>query len=277
MEIVFHKMHGLGNDFVLLDCRQTHFSLTAKQIRDLGNRRTGVGFDQLLVLEASSMSHASARYRIFNQDGTSAEHCGNGVRCVAKYLHERLSGTPHKITVEIADQAFELVILDNGDVRVDMGAPKFEPAAIPAAFDQRALRYSIQIEQQQQELGAVSMGNPHAVFATRNISSAPVEAIGAALQKSDYFPAQVNVGFMEIIDRKHIRLRVWERGAGETQACGTGACAAAVVGRLWGELDEQVDVDLAGGKLQIEWTGKDADSVWMTGPASYVFEGRMTI
>ena len=277
MELAFHKMHGLGNDFMLLDCRRDPFSLATEQIRSLGNRRTGVGFDQLLVIETSALKGVDARYRIFNQDGTAAEHCGNGVRCVAKFLHERLTGNPRTIIVEINGQKFELSILGNGEVRVDMGAPVFEPAAIPATFKHRADKYILGLGTEDIEFGAVSMGNPHAVLMVKDIQQAPVEEVGTALQFCDNFPNQVNVGFMQVVARDSIRLRVWERGAGETQACGTGACAAVVIGRIWNELDEEVTVGLTGGNLQIEWNGIETDSVWMTGPASYVFEGRMTI
>ena len=277
MEILFHKMHGLGNDFMLLDCRESAFSLTETQMRTLGDRKTGVGFDQLLVIENSTAPGAHARYRIFNQDGSAAEHCGNGVRCVGKFLHERLADHPRKIVVEIAEQTFELAILDSGDVRVDMGPPILEPSAVPSGFHRRALRYTLELDGKRRELGVVSMGNPHAVFEVDDLESAPVETIGKALQQCATFPQQVNVGFMQNMSRNAIRLRVWERGVGETRACGTGACAAVVVGRLWGELDEAVTVSLTGGDLHIDWTGVDTDPVWMTGRASYVFEGRMTI
>ena len=277
MEILFHKMHGLGNDFMLLDCRTSPFNLTEAQMRALGDRKTGVGFDQLLVIEDSAAPGAHARYRIFNQDGSPAEHCGNGVRCVGKFLHESLATHPQKIVVEIAEQTFELAILDGGDVRVDMGPPILDPVAIPSAFERRDLKYALEVGGEQRVLGAVSMGNPHAVFEVGDVDSAPVETIGKALQNCAVFPQQVNVGFMQNTGRNSIRLRVWERGVGETRACGTGACAAVVVGRLWGELDEAVTVSLTGGDLHIDWTGIDTDPVWMTGRASYVFEGRMTI
>lgn len=277
MDLVFHKMHGLGNDFVLLDCRQQAFTLTASQIDFMGDRRTGIGFDQLLVIESSTRARVHANYRIFNQDGSSAEHCGNGVRCVAQFLHERLPDHPHTIVVEIAGKLFELKVLDDGRIRVDMGAPIFEPSQIPARFDQRALKYTVEINGEQRELGAVSMGNPHAVLRSNNVEGAPVMALGTALQTSEYFPAQVNVGFVENRARNDIRLRVWERGVGETRACGTGACAAVVVGRVWGDLDERVNVQLPGGELEIEWAGGDTDSVWMTGPAAYVFEGKIEL
>lgn len=277
MEITFHKMHGLGNDFVLLDQRHENYSLSSEQIRALSDRRTGVGFDQLLVIEPTDLSGVDAKYRIFNQDGSAAEHCGNGVRCVAKYLHERLPQQPKEIIVEIDGKQFELSIDENDDVTVDMGAPIFEPPLVPAAFSHRSDKYSIEAAGQAFSIGVVSMGNPHAVFVVDNLSDFPVEQIGQAMQKHPGFPRQVNAGFMQIENRHSILLRVWERGVGETLACGTGACAAAVVGKLWGELDEEVSVKLPRGELTIRWRGGDQDSVWMMGAASYVFEGNITI
>ena len=277
MDITFHKMHGLGNDFVLLDCRASAFTLSAQQIRALGNRRTGVGFDQLLVLEQSSQAGIDARYRIFNQDGSAAEHCGNGIRCVAAYLHARLTVSTDTITVEIDGRRFKLFVQSNGEIRVDMGAPIFAPAQIPTTFERRATKYSLNVLGTDYELGAVSMGNPHAVFLVDDVANFRVAELGQEMQRSNFFPNQVNAGFMQINDEKNIDLRVWERGAGETMACGTGACAAVVVGKLWGMLADTVKVHLPGGVLTIEWAGADNDKVWMTGPASYVFEGRITL
>ncbi|MGR8948770.1 MAG: diaminopimelate epimerase [Gammaproteobacteria bacterium] len=277
MAITFHKMHGLGNDFVLLDCRDSPFSLTPQQTQLLADRRTGIGFDQLLILEQSAGEGIDARYRIFNQDGSSAEHCGNGIRCVAKYLHDRLPGAPTTITVEIERQLFELTVLENGEIRVDMGVPVFEPQRVPSTFDSRAEKYSLVVCGQEYNIGVVSMGNPHAVFLVEDLATFPVAKIGREMQHNAFFPNQVNAGFMQIIDAKNIKLRVWERGAGETLACGTGACAAAVIGRLWGELDEKVRIQLRGGDLIVEWSGNERDSVWMTGAASYVFEGRIEL
>ena len=277
MEIIFHKMHGLGNDFVLLDQRESQYPLNEEQIKAISNRRTGVGFDQLLLIEPSGMKDVDAKYRIFNQDGSSAEHCGNGVRCVAKYLHERLPNHPTELDIEIAGKQFELAISKAGDVTVDMGAPIFEPQLVPADFPERSKKYSIAVTQEAFDIGLVSMGNPHAVFVVEDVDGFPVREVGGAMQEHPSFPRQVNAGFLQIEDTTSVRLRVWERGAGETLACGTGACAAVVIGRLWGLLDEEVAVDVPGGQLIIKWSGGDEDSVWMTGPASYVFEGRMTI
>ena len=277
MDISFHKMHGLGNDFVLLDRRDSAFSLGTEQITTLGNRRTGIGFDQLLVIEASDMPGVDAKYRIFNQDGSVAEHCGNGIRCVAKFLNQRLPGEPSEIVVEIQGEKYRLMINGNGEVRVDMRPPIFEPQKIPARFSERASKYVIKVGETQFEIGAVSMGNPHAVFIVDDLEDFPVKEIGQAMQTHESFPNQVNAGFMQILDPSNVGLRVWERGAGETQACGTGACAAMAIGRLWGTLEERVTVNLLGGQLSIEWRGGDQDSVWMTGKASYVFEGKIAI
>ncbi|MEM7467347.1 MAG: diaminopimelate epimerase [Pseudomonadota bacterium] len=277
MQLTFHKMHGLGNDFVLLDCLQEAFSLTAEQIRFVADRRFGVGCDQVLVIEHSVTPGVAASYRIFNQDGSAAEHCGNGVRCVAKYLNERLDGNPEKIKVEIASHPYELLIEDSGAVRVDMGSPIFEPARIPSMFPRRQTAYDLTVGDDTFSVGAVSMGNPHVVFPVDKPQKFPVEEIGQALQEHECFPKQVNAGFMNIERRDSISLRVWERGAGETLACGTGACAAVVVGRLWERLDDSVEVHLTGGNLRIEWSGNENDSVWMTGEATYVFEGKISI
>ena len=270
-------MHGLGNDFVLLDCRERPFTLTTQQIQFLGNRRTGVGFDQLLILEKTPISGVDAGYRIFNQDGTAAEHCGNGIRCVAKYLHASAAANTDNITVEIAGRVFQLFIQPNGEIRVDMGSPIFAPEEIPSTFGARAAKYSIDALGNTYDVGAVSMGNPHAVFLVEDLANFPVAEIGQELQHSDLFPNQVNAGFMQINDQQNIALRVWERGVGETLACGTGACAAAVVGKMWGMLKDSVKVHLRGGDLTIDWAGADHDSVWMTGDASYVFEGRIAL
>lgn len=277
MELMFHKMHGLGNDFVLLDFREQKMALSAPQIRQLTDRRTGIGCDQVLILEASDTAGVSAKYRIFNQDGSSAEHCGNGVRCVAKYLSERLIGRPPRVAVEIDGSIFQLEILVNGDVRVDMGPPIFDVARIPTTFSAQQSSYLITVEQQNFEIGVVSMGNPHAVFVVENVMDFDVATIGRAMQSHSAFPNQVNAGFMQLDTPNMITLRVWERGAGETQACGTGACAAVVIGRLWGKLDEETTVNLPGGSLSIAWRGGMDDSVWMTGKATYVFEGRISL
>jgi diaminopimelate epimerase len=277
VKIPFVKMHGLGNDFVLLDQRERHFGLTPAQIAHLADRRFGIGCDQLLSLETPDDAAAAVRYRIFNADGSSAEHCGNGVRCVARYLERRGEVKAGSVLVEIGAALFELALLDDGQVRVDMGAPRFAPADIPLAAAAEAARYALSFDGQSLEFGAVSMGNPHAVFEVPSTDSAPVATLGALLQDHALFPRRVNVGFMQVIDAEHIRLRVFERGVGETKACGTGACAAVAVGRRWQRLGAQVQVQLQGGELSIAWDGRPEHSLWMTGPATFVFEGSIEL
>jgi len=271
----FTKMQGLGNDFVLIDARREPFTLTAAELTRLADRRYGVGCDQILVLEPSQLPGVHARYRIFNADGSGAEHCGNGVRCVAKYLRERGDVGGRELLVEIAEHAYTLALLDDDQVRVDMGVPSFSPAALPMAVPQ-ALTYRLTFAGREWTLGAVSVGNPHAVFAVDDVDTAPVQSLGAWLQQHPWFPRRVNVGFMQILSPDHIRLRVFERGAGETKACGTGACAATAVGRHWHKLAARVTVALTGGELTIEWAG-EAHTLYMTGPAAKVFEGTMTL
>ena len=277
VKIPFVKMHGLGNDFVLLDQRERDFGLTPAQIALLADRRFGIGCDQLLSLEPPQAAAALVRYRIYNADGSSAEHCGNGVRCVARYLQRRGEAQAGTVLVEIGEQVFELSLLGDGQVRVDMGAPRFMPAAIPLAVSAEADRYPLSVDGQALEFGAVSIGNPHAVFEVASTDTAPVAGIGALLQDHALFPRRVNVGFMQVLSAEHIRLRVFERGVGETKACGTGACAAVAVGRRWRRLGEQVRVELRGGELSIAWDGEPGHSLWMTGPATFVFEGSVEL
>lgn len=273
MLIPFTKMHGLGNDFVLLDERQSSFHLDPAQLSLLADRRFGVGCDQILVIEQSTIPHAVARYRVFNADGSGAEHCGNGVRCVARYLRDSGELDGDELALEINGAAFDLVIQSDKCVRVDMGCPQFAPAAIPIAAPDRQTRYAVSVDGKRVEFGCVSMGNPHAVVMVDAVDDVEIAALGARCQEHEFFPEKVNVGFMQLIDRARAKLRVYERGVGETLACGTGACAAMVIGRLWGKLDALVEVELRGGTLRIEWSGSDTDRVWMTGPADRVFEG----
>jgi diaminopimelate epimerase len=277
MRLPFVKMHGLGNDFVVLDQRARDYALDAATYRTLADRRRGIGCDQILVLDPPTRTAAAVRYRVVNADGTPAEHCGNGVRCVAAYL-ARDGQAPHgEVAVEIGDEVFALRQTANGDVRVDMGRPQFAPAAIPLAVPSMAARYTLHHAGHDYEFGAVSLGNPHAVFEVEGVEEAPLESLGPALQAHPLFPARVNVGFMQVTSSAHIRLRVFERGVGETAACGTGACAAVAIGRRWGRLGSRVDVDLRGGRLTIEWSGQVDDSLWMTGPATFVFEGTIDL
>ncbi len=276
MQIRFSKMQGLGNDFVLLDARAAPLELSPAQLQRLADRRYGVGCDQILLIDSPSLPTASVRYRVFNADGSAAQHCGNGVRCVARYLARHTPNRQGAMGVEIGGQVYQLQLDAAGMVRVDMGEPCFEPAALPLRVPTQSLRYPLEFGTQTLTFGAVSMGNPHAVFAVANLATAPVAELGAALQAHPSFPERVNVGFMQVLDAAHIRLRVFERGAGETPACGTGACAAVAVGILWGELAQQVEVSLAGGTLAIEWPGP-GHRLWMTGPAQCVFEGSIEL
>ena len=276
MTVRFTKMQGLGNDFVLLDARAAPLDLTPAQLRVLGDRRYGVGCDQILLIDTPTLPGATVRYRVFNADGSPAQHCGNGVRCVARYLalHDGLG--LGSLRVEIAGRDYELMLEPAGIVRVDMGEPHFTPAALPLIVPAQAARYPVSFKGETFEFGAVSMGNPHAVLAVADLDAAPVAALGAQLQADAMFPERVNVGFMQVLDESRIRLRVFERGAGETPACGTGACGAVAVGRLWGTLAEHVTVHLTGGVLRIDWPGP-GHSLWMSGPAVSVFEGSIEL
>lgn len=276
MSTAFVKMHGLGNDFVILDLRRRELALDAAAFARLADRRLGVGCDQVLVLEAPVNARAHARYRVVNADGSPAEHCGNGVRCVARYL-ERLGEVSDKVVVEIGSELFELFFEHGSDVRVEMGVPRFAPAAIPFAVEQEQAHYTASIGAEKIDFGAVSMGNPHAVIEVPSVADAEVARLGPAVQGCGLFPAGVNVGFMETVSAEVIRLRVFERGAGETRACGTGACAAVALGRRWGKLAAQVAVDLPGGRLLIAWDGQPGHTLWMTGPTTFVFEGTIDL
>ena len=268
----FSKMHGLGNDFVLLDCRQAPMPLTTAQIRALGDRRTGVGFDQLISIEPGRDDCAYA-YGIWNRDGSRAGQCGNGVRCVAAWLH-RAGALVVGRTVRLASPsgAVTVELLSATDVRVDMGIPDFLPAHIPLLVADTADAYAIDVAGETLAIGAVSMGNPHAVLPVADVAAPRVQALGPALSSHPHFPHGANAGFVQLLARDHLRLRVHERGAGWTLACGTGACAAMAVLRRRGLVDAAVRVDLPGGTLRIEWPGADA-ALWMTGPAAFVFDG----
>lgn len=273
MDVPFTKMHGLGNDFVVLDERARSYGLDAAQLARIADRRFGIGCDQILVISPSALPAAAARYGIFNADGSAAEHCGNGVRCVARYLRDEGGVDDDTLLIEIAGELYDLAFTDDDDVRVNMGKPIFEPARIPLAAATLASRYPITVDGREYEFGCVSMGNPHAVMLVEDVENAPVAAIGAALQQHDAFPARVNVGFMQIDTRDRFRLRVFERGVGETLACGTGACAAMAVAHRWELLGDTARAVLRGGELELEWSGRDDEPLYMTGPAARVFEG----
>jgi diaminopimelate epimerase len=273
--IPFCKMHGLGNDFVIIDQRARDFALGPAALKKLADRRYGVGCDQILFLERPDSAEALARYRVVNSDGSPAEHCGNGIRCVARLLARRGEVAGEQLTVEIDSRLFTLFLTGDSAVKVDMGAPVFEPALIPLNESRPRDSYSVPTADGEVEFGAVSMGNPHAVIEVPDSSAVDVPVKGAAFQATGRYPRGVNVGFMQILGDDDIRLRVFERGVGETPACGTGACAAVVIGRCWGRLSGRVRVQLPGGDLFIEWSGRENDAVWMTGPTEFVFEGNV--
>ncbi len=271
-------MHGLGNDFIVIDGISQRVKLTADKVRRLADRRFGIGCDQLLLVEAPSSPDVDFGYRIFNADGSEVENCGNGARCFARFVVDRKMTGKSSITVETACGIMVLHIQKNGDVTVDMGAPRLQPSQLPFDASTAAVTYLLPLDDTTLEISAVSMGNPHAVTVVDDINTAPVERWGPQVEAHPLFPRRVNAGFMQIISRQEINLRVYERGAGETLACGTGACAAVVAGRLRNLLDSQVKVNLPGGSLNICWQGdwnNSASSVLMTGPAVTVFHGQI--
>lgn len=276
MEIQFTKMHGLGNDFVVIDAINQEIDLSEEQVQFIADRHFGVGCDQLLLVEAAESDDIDFIYRIFNADGGEVEQCGNGARCFAVFVREKGLTEKNLLRVETASGVIELHVRQDGQVSVDMGVPELDPWNIPFNADTRLKEYSLDVDGQLLKIGAVSMGNPHAVMIVDNVDTAAVDELGAVIENHPLFPNRVNVGFMQIVDDQHIRLRVFERGAGETLACGTGACAAMVAGYVQGYLSNEVGVELPGGSLQISWQG-EASPVMMTGPATTVFEGKITV
>jgi len=276
MLLRFTKMHGLGNDFMVLDLISQQAHIQPRHVRLWSDRHTGVGFDQLLIVEAPNNPDVDFRYRIFNADGSEVEQCGNGARCFARFVLDKRLTLKKRIRVETPSGIIELIIRPDGQITVDMGAPRLEPQQIPFLAEAAALVYALEVDGQTVELAALSMGNPHAVIRVDDLDQAPVSTLGASIEGHARFPQRVNVGFLQVIDRQHARLRVWERGAGETRACGTGACAAAVAAIRQGWMDSPLQIDLPGGKLCIEWAG-DGQPVMMTGPAVRVYEGQIRI
>jgi diaminopimelate epimerase len=269
MKLAFTKMNGLGNDFMVLPWPSGEVPPPPEVVRLWGDRRRGIGFDQLLLVDSERTDGGDARYRIFNADGGEVEQCGNGVRCLARYLAPRL-GKELKLVGPAGTTAARVESPDR--VSVDLGVPDFRPASLPFTVPEERDRYRLEVAGRSVEFGAVSMGNPHAVIPVESVATAPVEVVGPALQRHPAFPRGVNVGFMEIVDARQIRLRVVERGVGETLACGTGAAAAVAVGRRWGRLAETVAVELPGGMLEVNWPGPGAP-LWQTGPTTAVYEG----
>jgi diaminopimelate epimerase len=276
MLLRFTKMHGLGNDFMVIDLVSQQAHIQPKHAKQWGDRHTGIGFDQLLLVETPHSPDVDFRYRIFNADGSEVEQCGNGARCFARFVLDKRLTVKKRIKVETRGGIIELEMRPDGQVTVDMGPPRLSPTAIPFVADAEALNYAVDVEGQSIELAAVSMGNPHAVIRVDDADSAPVKSLGPKIEQHPRFPQRVNVGFLQIIDRQHGKLRVWERGAGETQACGTGACAAAVAAIRQGWMDSPLQLELPGGKLCIEWAGA-GQPVMMTGPAVRVYEGQIRL
>ena len=271
-------MHGLGNDFVVVDNITQPVSLTPDQIRFIADRHFGVGCDQVLIIDKARSAEADFRYRIFNADGNEAEQCGNGARCYARYVAEHGLTTKSMVALETPGGMIYTRVEDDGQVTVNMGTPRFEPARIPFLVDspEPASRYTLTVDGQPVTVSVVSVGNPHAVLQVDDVDTAPVGTLGPRIEAHEQFPRKVNVGFMQIINPRDIRLRVFERGVGETLACGSGACAAVAVGHHQSLLEETVTVELRGGSLRISWQGGN-DPVWMTGPATSVYEGSIEL
>jgi diaminopimelate epimerase len=276
MVISFTKMQGLGNDFVVLDAIRQVVDLTPGRVRKLADRRFGVGCDQVLLVERSDEQGVDFGYRIFNSDGGEVEQCGNGARCFARFVREKGLTDKREIAVRTLAGVIRLYVEDDGQVRVNMGVPRLEPAAVPFDAEKQALVYNLDAGGQDVQISVVSMGNPHAVQVVADVERAPVQSQGPLIERHPRFPRGVNAGYMQIVDRSHIRLRVYERGAGETLACGSGACAAVVAGRVRDLLEDTVEVALRGGTLTIAWAGA-GEPVWMTGPATAVFDGSIDL
>jgi len=280
MLIPFTKMHGLGNDFMVLDRVNNSIHLTGEQIRKLADRHFGVGFDQLLVVDPPSSDNVDFDYRIYNADGNEVEHCGNGARCFALFVRQHGLTNANPVTVNTLGGILKLQCNADDTITVNMGEPRLEPEVVPYRTTTRDMVYTLSYQTehgvQSVEFSALSLGNPHAVILVEEVDTAPVEQVGRMLNQHADFPSGVNVGFMQITNRHSFRLRVFERGVGETLACGTGACAAAVAGSLRGLLDTTVEASLRGGKLTISWE-QGSNPVFMTGPACTVFEGRINL
>jgi diaminopimelate epimerase len=276
MQVNFTKMHGLGNDFIVIDAISQSISLTVDQVQFLADRHFGVGCDQLLMIEPALDSSMDFFYRIYNADGSEVEQCGNGARCFVRYVHDKGLTTKKEIVVGTISGKISPRIEADGQISVDMGVPRFNPADVPFDADVESSSYFIDVDGGKLDAGVVAVGNPHVVIRVDDVANAPVTTLGRVLESHARFPRRVNVGFMEIVDRSHIRLRVYERGVGETLACGSGACAAMVVGKRQGLLDNSVSVQLPGGCLLIQWPGGE-ETVRMTGPATHVFEGKIEL
>lgn len=276
MLMKFTKMHGLGNDFVVIDAVTQNIRVTASMARRLASRTLGIGCDQILVIEPPSDPNIDFNYRIFNRDGGEVEQCGNGARCLARFVKDRRLTGKSSIRVKTCNRVIELRINTDNLVSVDMGIPVFTPEEIPFKANQTAAVYDIDVAGRSYEAAAISMGNPHVVLLVDDVQTAPVNELGPLLECHERFPDRVNVGFMQIVDRQHINLRVFERGVGETAACGSGACAAAVAAMRQELVDPEITTHLTGGDLTIQWQG-EGQALFMTGPAVSVFHGRIKI
>ena len=276
MRLAFTKMHGLGNDFVLFDAPRAAAMPGAARLAALADRHTGIGFDQALVLEPPRRAGTAVYYRIFNADGSEVEQCGNGARCVAAFVARRLGTGAGELVMDSPAGLVQARLLAAGEVSVAMGVPNFDPAALPFEAEREADSYQLTVADETLELGAVSIGNPHAVLRVASVATARVDTLGPRVENHVRFPRRTNVEFLEVVSRSHVRLRVFERGVGETQACGTGACGAVAVGRRRGWLDAVVAVDVPGGRLGVEWQA-GAAPIWLTGPTATVFEGHTEI
>ena len=269
-------MHGAGNDFIVIDGVSQPIGLTPEQVRRLADRRFGVGCDQLLLVEPADQPGADFRYRIFNADGSEVEQCGNGARCFVRFVRDKGLTLKDQIVVDTLGGRIHPQLRPDGQVSVQMGIPRFEPTEVPFIAERRALVYDLEVDGRMIRAGVLSMGNPHAVQIVTDVETAPVHELGPRVERHPRFPRRVNAGFMQIVDAGHIRLRVWERGVGETLACGSGACAAVVAGRQLKLLDDKVQVSLPGGTLSVAWAG-EGEPVWLTGPADTVFEGTIEL
>ncbi|WP_414829323.1 diaminopimelate epimerase [Alteromonas sp. H39] len=276
MQIQFSKMHGLGNDFMVVDNVTQNVFFSKEKIQQLADRNFGIGFDQLLLVEPPYDPDQDFHYRIFNADGSEVSQCGNGARCFARFVKQKGLTNRNKVVVSTKAGKMVLYLEKDGQVTVNMGKPEFDPAKVPLKANKQENFYIIRDNEQTLFCGAVSMGNPHCVMEVDDVDTAPVHDIGPRLERHERFPEGVNVGFMQIISDSHIKLRVFERGAGETLACGSGACAAVAIGQIQGKLGKDVRVDLPGGSLRIRWPGEDAP-LKMTGPAEHIYDGQLTL
>ena len=276
MRLAFTKMHGAGNDFVVIDGVTQAVNLNTNQLRRLADRHRGIGCDQILMVTPPDSPDADFRYHVFNADGSRAGQCGNGARCVGRFLREKRLPRQREILLLTDDDSLALSLTEDGRVFAGLGAPRFAPAEVPFQADETQDQYTLNVQGQSLSIGALSMGNPHAILMVDDCDAAPVSTLGPLLEAHERFPERVNVGFMQIQSREEVKLRVFERGVGETDACGSGACAAAVHGMKLGLLDDAVSVNLPGGKLSVSWPSM-GDRVWLGGPTATVFNGTVTL